>query len=69
MLPFKSVIIISNKFSDFLSTSGEPSVNRIDLPALTLAGPTWHKPVLGPLAVRHLENRLYMELGLLTAKI
>ena len=31
----------------------------IDLLALTLAGPTWHKPVLDPLAVKLLENQLF----------
>ena len=41
----------------FISTSGEPSVNRIDLLALTLVGPTQHKSVLDPLAVQHLENQ------------
>ena len=30
----------------------------IDLLALTLAGPTRHNPVLDPLAVQHLKNRL-----------
>ena len=30
---------------------------RIDLLALTSAGPTQHKPVLDPLNVHHLENR------------
>ena len=39
-------------------TSEEPSVNRIDLLALTLAGPIRHKPVLDPLAVHFLENQL-----------
>ena len=37
----------------FILTSGEPSVNRIDLPAFTLAGPTRNKPVFDPLAVIH----------------
>ena len=40
----------------FLPTSGEPSVNRIDLPALT----PWQKPVLDHLAVHLLENSLYI---------
>ena len=44
----------------FILTLGGPLVNRIDLLALTLAGPTQHKPVLDPLAVQHLENRLNM---------
>ena len=33
---------------------------KIDLLALTLAGPIWQKPVLDPLAVDLLENRLCM---------
>ena len=41
-------------------TSGEPSVNRKDLLALTLAGTTNKNLVLDPLAVLHLDNRLYM---------
>ena len=48
-----------NKYK-LISTSEETSVNRIDLLALTLAGPTNLKPVPDPLAVRHLENRLYI---------
>ena len=32
----------------------------LDLLALTLERPTRHKPVLDPLAVHHLGNRLYM---------
>ena len=52
--------IISNKCSDFLPTSGEPSVNRIDLQALTLSEPLWHKQVPDPLAVQLSENRLCM---------
>ena len=43
-----------------ISTSGEPLVNRLDLPALTLVGPTRHKLVLDPLAIHLLENRLYI---------
>ena len=35
-------------------------MNRIDLLALTLAGPTQHKPVLDPLAVQCLENQLFI---------
>ena len=53
-------VLITKFKSDFLSTSGEPSVNRIDLRALTLVGPLWHKPALDPLAVHILENRLFM---------
>ena len=44
----------------FMFTSGELSLNRVDLRALTLVGPMGHKPVLSPLAVHHLENRLCM---------
>ena len=56
-LPAHTTFIdISNKCSDFLSTLGEPSVNRIDLRALTLAGPLQHKPVSDPLAVQLLKN-------------
>ena len=33
---------------------------KIDLPPITIAGPTRHKPELDPLAVHHLENRLYI---------
>ena len=36
----------------------EPSVNRKDLGALTLVGPTTDNPVLDPLAVPDLDNRL-----------
>ena len=35
----------------FILTSGTPSVNKIDLQALTLAGPTVTRPVSDPLAV------------------
>ena len=56
---------ISNKCSDFLWTSGEPPVNRINLWALTLMGPQWHKTVLYSLAVQRypvqlFENWLFM---------
>ena len=44
----------------FILTSGEPSVNRIVLLALTLVGPIWPKPAQDPLAVLQLENRLYI---------
>ena len=49
----------SNKCSLF-STSGVPSVNKIDLWALILAGPTGTSLVLYPLAVLHLDNSLYI---------
>ena len=39
-----------------ISTSGVPSVNRTDLQALTLAGPTVIRPVQDPLAVLSLDN-------------
>ena len=32
----------------------------LDFQALTLVGPTREDPVLDPLAVLHLDNRLYM---------
>ena len=41
-------------------TSGVPSKNRINLQALTSAGPTGTNPVLEPLAVLHLDNQLYL---------
>ena len=41
----------------FILTSGITSVNRIDLQALTLAGPTVTRPVI---AVLGLDNRLYI---------
>ena len=48
----------------FISTSGIPSVNGIDLQALTLVGPTVTRPVLDPLAVMHLNNQLFMSASL-----
>ena len=36
------------------------SMDRIDLQALNLAGPTQNQPVLSLLAVHHLDNRLFM---------
>ena len=36
----------------FISTSGDPPVNKIDLQSLTLAGPTRNQPVQSPLAVQ-----------------
>ena len=44
----------------FISTSGVPPVNKIDLPALTLAGPTGKSLVLDPLAVLCLDKGLYI---------
>ena len=41
---------------DVILTSGVPSVNRIDLRALTLVGPTGTSPVLDPLDVLRLDN-------------
>ena len=38
------------------STSGEHSVNRKELRALTLVGPIRDNPILDPLAVLHLHN-------------
>ena len=43
------------------STLGELSVKRKDLQALTLVGPPTDNPKLDPLAVLHLNNRLYMK--------
>ena len=42
----------------FISTSGVPSVNRIDLLALTLVGPTGTSPVLEPLTFYCLFRRV-----------
>ena len=42
----------------FISNSGVASMNRIDAWALTLVGPTGTSPVLDPLAVLCLNNRL-----------
>ena len=44
----------------FISISGKPSLNIIDLLALTIAGPTRQKPVLDHLAVQHLKSQLCM---------
>ena len=54
--------ILTNVFS----TLRGPSVNRKDLQALTLMGPTRNNLVLDPLAVPHLDNRLYMCIVVLT---
>ena len=58
----------SNKCS-LIPTSGESSGNRKDLEALTLSGPTRDNPVLDPLAVLHLDNRLYLILNMLYRQI
>ena len=50
--------MLTTQNKHFISTSGIPSVNRIDLKALTLVGPTITRPVLDPLAVLRLDNRL-----------
>ena len=42
--------------NSLFSTLREPSVNRKDLRALTLVGPTSHNLELDPLAVLHLDN-------------
>ena len=52
--------IITVNQDDLFQTLWEPSVNRKYLQALTLVGPTWSKPVLDPLAVLHLDNRLHV---------
>ena len=44
----------------FILTSGVSSVNRKDLQALNLVGPTGTSPVLNPLAVLCLDNRLFI---------
>ena len=54
---------------NFISTSGIPLVNRIDLQALTFVGPTITRPVLDPLAVLRLDNRLYVILELASSEI
>ena len=56
---YQTVTTKSKKFSLFL-TLREPSVKRKDLRALTLAGPLRVNTKLDPLAVLHLDNRLYM---------
>ena len=45
----------------FILTSVVPSVNRIDIRALTLVGPPGASPILDRLAVLHLHNRPYIE--------
>ena len=51
----------------FISTSGVPSVNRIDLGALTLVGLTGTNLIPDPLAVLRLDKRknMYIFLGFL----
>ena len=41
-------------------TTMELLVIKTDLQALTLVGPTKQEPVLDPLAVLHLDKRLYI---------
>ena len=41
-------------------TLREHRVNRKDLRALTLLGPTQDNPIPSPLTVLHLDNRLYI---------
>ena len=48
----------------FISTSGVPSVNTLDLRALTLAGLTGTSPVLDPVAVNSLNNWLSISEGI-----
>ena len=55
----KSAILVTKHLYSLITNT--TSVNRIDLLAVTLAGPTRHKPVLDSLAVQHLENWLYIE--------
>ena len=47
-------------FHSLLLIKRELSVNRKDLRALTLVGPTRNNRILDPLAVLHLDNRLYI---------
>ena len=54
-----SVATKSNKVI-FISTSGGPSVNWIDLQALNKVGPTGSNQVLDPLAMLNLDNWLFM---------
>ena len=51
-----------NKKVFFISISGAPSVNRINLPALTLAEPNRTNLVPEPLAVLHLDNQQFKSL-------
>ena len=55
----QSVTTKSTKCSLF-QTLKEPIVNRKDLRALTLVGPTRSNLVLDPLAKLHLDNPLFM---------
>ena len=43
-------------------------MNRKDLQALSLVGSTWKNPVLDPLAVLHLNNRLFINRNSLSAQ-
>ena len=54
----------------FILTLGIPSVNRIDLRALTLAGPNGTSPVLDPLDVDvlRIDNQLCMLFTILKTK-
>ena len=45
---------------DLIFKLWEPSVNRKDSWALTLVGPPSNNPKIAPLAVLHLDNRLYI---------
>ena len=53
----------STKCSLF-QTTRDIVVNKTDLRALTLAGPTRKNPVQDPLAVLHLDNQLHIINGL-----
>ena len=55
-LPSPVLFYCSELLALFFSTSGEPSLNRKDLQALTLVRPTRDNPVLDPIAVIHLNN-------------
>ena len=52
--------LYSVKTKSTISTLKGPSVNRKDLQALNLVGPTWNNPVLDPLALLHPDNQLFI---------
>ena len=58
---FNTIIIIKVTILNIL-------VNKSDVQALTLAGPTREDPVLDPLAVIHLDNQLYTKMKYLSLK-
>ena len=60
----KYSVTTKSSMCSLFSTLREPSVNRKDLQALTLVGPTRKNPELTPTppppAVLHLDNRLFI---------